>query len=290
MYPSFTSLSQRERKRNELLEKAKRRVAQANAKREMYSDAAWSSDVGKIIDVNRNSKVDAQTQAGEPDINKPSVLKDAAVGEEKVQDQQGIDATTEPLIEPTVDEHVVESIVEEPSVVEPIINDDDDDKTNLRDYVRELYRVNPLLADLRINPLKDNGDIDYIRYIGKNGFLYSSKNINRKSNSKLIDWNATYERIKSFIDSKSWIVDLFRYNPNWELTQISISKYNKIQPIRKLTRQLIKRDTLELKATSTTQQQIRSVVRVVLIGLEQQNAFSRCSSRLRTNQWLKEKL
>jgi len=221
MYPSFTSLSQRERKRNELLEKAKRRVAQANAKREMYSDAAWSSDVGKIIDVNRNSKVDVSTQAGEPDINKPPVMKDGDTNTEKVQDQQRIDATTEPLIESTVDEPVVEPIVEEPSVVEPIINDDDDDKTNLRDYVRELYRVNPLLADLRINPLKDNGDIDYIRYIGKNGFLYSSKNINRKLNSKLIDWDATYERIKSFIDSKSWIVDLFRYNPNWAALRIN---------------------------------------------------------------------
>jgi hypothetical protein len=89
MYPSFTSLSQRERKRNELLEKAKRRLAQANAKREMYSDAAWSSDVGKIIDVNRNSKVDVSTQAGEPDINKPPVLKDAAVGERKFRINKG---------------------------------------------------------------------------------------------------------------------------------------------------------------------------------------------------------
>jgi hypothetical protein len=246
MYPSFTSLSQRERKRNELLEKAKRRVAQANAKREMYSDAAWSSDVGKIIDVNRNSKVDAQTQAGEPDINKPSVLKDAAVGEEKVQDQQGIDATTEPLIEPTLDEPVVEPIVEEPSVVEapvveliveepsvveapvvePIVEDDPRDS---RDYVRELYRVNPSFADLGINPIKDNRALDNNRYIGLNGFLYSSKIVNKKSNSRIVDWNKTYERVKSFIDSRSWIVDLFRNNPNWSSLRIYPNLTFKIQ-------------------------------------------------------------
>jgi len=76
MYPSFNSLAHREEKRAELLERAQRRIRQANIKRDMYADAMWASDEGRYINKNPNSKVDASTQAGEPDINKPPIMKD----------------------------------------------------------------------------------------------------------------------------------------------------------------------------------------------------------------------
>jgi hypothetical protein len=79
MYPSFNSLQHREEKRAELLDRAQRRIRQANIKRDMYAETMWASDEGRYSKVNPNSKVDASTQAGEPDINKPPVMKDASV-------------------------------------------------------------------------------------------------------------------------------------------------------------------------------------------------------------------
>jgi hypothetical protein len=91
MYPSFNSSQHREEKRAELLDRAQRRIRQANIKRDMYAETMWASDEGRYAKVNPNSKVDASTQAGEPDIkpskgdsqtsllNKPPVMKDVTV-------------------------------------------------------------------------------------------------------------------------------------------------------------------------------------------------------------------
>jgi hypothetical protein len=42
----------------------------------MYAETMWASDEGRYAKVNPNSKVDASTQAGEPDINKKPIMKD----------------------------------------------------------------------------------------------------------------------------------------------------------------------------------------------------------------------
>lgn len=49
MFPNFESLAQREKKRQELLERVDQRVRQAKAKREMYDGAQWASDTDKTI-------------------------------------------------------------------------------------------------------------------------------------------------------------------------------------------------------------------------------------------------
>jgi hypothetical protein len=81
MFPSFDSLAHREQKKAELLERVQRRLRQTNLKRDMYAEAMWASDEARYARVNPNSKVDASTQAGEPDIRKPAITKDSASGE-----------------------------------------------------------------------------------------------------------------------------------------------------------------------------------------------------------------
>ncbi|GMF27129.1 unnamed protein product [Phytophthora lilii] len=227
--PAIMKDSGRERKRNELLEKAKRRVAQANAKRGMYADAAWSSDVGKEIDVNRNSKVDVSTQAGEGDIRKPPVMKDAEVGEEKVQDQQGVDATTveepvveEPVVEPVVEEPVVEPIVEGP-VVEPIVEEqssnnihesstrklDTEEQVEARDWIKAFFKKYPNWVALRIHPIRKKDHKDDKRYvIGENGSLLSVKNGKKYKQYEYYDWEETEEKVRNiWYDAESQSID-----------------------------------------------------------------------------------
>ena len=67
MFPNFTSLAQREQKRQELLERAQRRVQQAKAKRLMYVDASWASDVDKTLSL-LDAKVSTSTQT---DMSEP---------------------------------------------------------------------------------------------------------------------------------------------------------------------------------------------------------------------------
>jgi hypothetical protein len=201
MYPSFTSLSQRKRKRNELLDKAKRRVAQANAKREMYSDAAWSSDVGKIIDVNRNSKVDAQTQAGEPDINKPPVMKD--------DDTRESETNTEPTTEqPTTEQPTSEEpVVEEESIYDQTKEEDEQDQLNAKSWIINLFIRNPNWSALKIHPIKFDKKDDTERYLGKKAIVYKVET-NRISKSKKIDWVTTARFIRNiYSDGESNSID-----------------------------------------------------------------------------------
>ncbi|GMF65761.1 unnamed protein product [Phytophthora lilii] len=65
MFPNFTSLAQREQKRQELLEKAQRRFRQANAKREMYQGASWATDVSNsITTIAKKATATTQTDTG----------------------------------------------------------------------------------------------------------------------------------------------------------------------------------------------------------------------------------
>ncbi|GMF35068.1 unnamed protein product [Phytophthora lilii] len=64
MFPNFTSLAQREQKRQELLERAQRRVRQAKAKREMYEGASWATDIANgITTVAKKATTTTQTDA-----------------------------------------------------------------------------------------------------------------------------------------------------------------------------------------------------------------------------------
>jgi hypothetical protein len=65
MFPNFTSLAQREQKRQELLERAQRRVRQASTKRDMYADASWGSDIDRgISTVKSTTSTQTDTSVG----------------------------------------------------------------------------------------------------------------------------------------------------------------------------------------------------------------------------------
>ena len=76
MFPNFTSLAQREHKRQELLERSQRRVQQAKTKRMMYEGASWASDIpaGLTVPINTNSSVQTDISVG-PDEETPDILK-----------------------------------------------------------------------------------------------------------------------------------------------------------------------------------------------------------------------
>ncbi|GMF24306.1 unnamed protein product [Phytophthora lilii] len=223
--------------RNELLEKAKRRVAQANAKREMYADAAWSSDVGKEIDVNRNIKVDASTQA---------VMKDAEVGyvEAPVATNDKSSQTNHEVSAPTSDSnvrpvmvdnetstdridqtdrhiqaspstadvgvdnevHMVDASVNvKPSTVDEATNTsskpsrlDTEEQVEARDWIKAFFKKYPNWVALRIHPIRKKDHKDDKRYvIGENGSLLSVKNGKKYKQYEYIDWVETEEKVRN---------------------------------------------------------------------------------------------
>ncbi|GMF43551.1 unnamed protein product [Phytophthora lilii] len=83
MFPNFTSLAQREQKRQELLERTQRRVHQAKAKREMYEGASWATDIANgVITVPKKATTTTQTDA--------SVGTDEAIPQEVKQNLDDI--------------------------------------------------------------------------------------------------------------------------------------------------------------------------------------------------------
>lgn len=77
MFPNFTSLAQREQKRQDLLERAQRRARQAKAKREMCEGASWATDIPNgITTVPKKTTATTQTDASVgPDEAIPNEVK-----------------------------------------------------------------------------------------------------------------------------------------------------------------------------------------------------------------------
>jgi hypothetical protein len=247
MYPSFTSLSQRERKRNELLDKAKRRVAQANVKREMYSDAAWSSDVGKTIDVNRSSTIETTKSVSS---NQP-IEKDAAVATDDKSSQTIPEAsnvspvmvdneTSTDRIDQT-DRHIQASpttadvgvdngidmvdasVSVKPSTVDEATNTvdeatntsskpsrlDTEDQVEARKWIKAFFTKYPNWVALRLHPVRKKDHKDDKRYvIGETGSLLSIKNGKKYKRYEYIDWVATEEKVRNiWYDAESQSID-----------------------------------------------------------------------------------
>lgn len=67
MFPSFTSLADREQKQHELLAKAERRVKQSAIKRSMYAATIWASDANKTVDLkSKSAPAETSEPASEP--------------------------------------------------------------------------------------------------------------------------------------------------------------------------------------------------------------------------------
>jgi len=89
MFPNFTSVQQRERKRLELLEKVSRRYRQRETQRDMYAEAVWASDAEKTVSLTNEKKKTNEQNVGDSNV--------------KIEATDAVEAVTQSTIEPDVE-------------------------------------------------------------------------------------------------------------------------------------------------------------------------------------------
>lgn len=89
MFPNFTSVQQRERKRLELLEKVSRRYRQRETQRDMYAEAVWASDAEKTVSLTNEKKKTSEQNVGDSNV--------------KIEATDAVEAVTQSTIEPDVE-------------------------------------------------------------------------------------------------------------------------------------------------------------------------------------------
>jgi len=105
MFPNFTSVQQRERKRLELLEKVSRRYRQRETQRDMYAEAVWASDAEKTVSLTNEKKKTDEQNVGDSNV--------------KIEATDAVEAVTQSTIEPDV-EVEPEPMDTEPMDTEPM--------------------------------------------------------------------------------------------------------------------------------------------------------------------------
>jgi len=232
MFPNFTSLAQREQKRQELLERSQRRVRQANAKRDMYEGASWATDISNgITTVAKKSTESTQTDmsvgSDQPvptevkqtindiidqviaqsdlkktlnsensDIN-PEVSTTGTNTESNVRllSDVKLDGVSIPPVQKPLSDVSIEGI-SIPSVESPTpsVNDEKISQTEFKKAVAEIFDLYPILARMRIHPLSSNGRQLTKYYIGIGAKTYDIRLI-RIVSVPSINWEETYEHI-----------------------------------------------------------------------------------------------
>ena len=211
MFPNFTSLAQREQKRQELLERAQRRVRQASAKRDMYADASWSSDADKALSLT-SSKITTSSQT------------DTSEGLKKTLSDENSNKNPEVSTSP-VDVNVTPStssigVNATPSVadfgVNTITPSFADMSVNAKPSVADMgVNANPSVADMSVNAKPSVADIGVnatpsVANIGVNATPSVADAETSMANTDDDDQVAAYK----------WIRQLFKSNPNWAALKI----------------------------------------------------------------------
>ncbi|GMF40936.1 unnamed protein product [Phytophthora lilii] len=207
MFTNFTSLAQRVQKRQELLERAQRRVRQSNTKRQMYAGTSWASDITNgITTVSEKSTESTQTDmsvGSDETISKgvkqtmesmiDQVIAQSDLKKDLIDEntQTNPEISTSTMVDAGVQANpsVVDAGVSaKPSVVKDSMNGEDtpekyivsddeideikDQKRSKRD-VAEIFDLYPVLADLRIHPVDANGRQLTKYYVGREAKTYS---------------------------------------------------------------------------------------------------------------------
>ncbi|GMF37523.1 unnamed protein product [Phytophthora lilii] len=171
MFPNFTSLAQREQKRQELLERTQRRVRQAKAKREMYQGASWATDIANAI-TTVPSKTTATTQTDSTSESSESLKK--TLIDEYSQTNPEVSTPTMVDAEATAKPDTNHAGTQaRPSLVDVKVGEDEkpadenlfsdensdeiDEQKRSKQAVADIYEVYPILAELGIHPLASNG-------------------------------------------------------------------------------------------------------------------------------------
>jgi len=202
MFPNFTSITQREQKRHELLEKAQRRVRQANAKRQMYEGASWATDADKTISLTSTSaQTDSTTGSSEP-------LK-KTVSDESFQTNPEVSTNSEVNVHPVMvdaEVHVRPDTTDRELQARPDTTDRNVQARPMTSDVGVDNSARMVHAETNSNLSMKDGEI---RVISK-----------RSTDANNLD---TEEQVSS----REWIIGFFKKNLNWVALRI--------QPIRKKT-------------------------------------------------------
>lgn len=206
MFPNFTSLAQREQKRQELLEKAQRRVRQANAKRDMYEGAVWATDVSNsITTIAKKSTESTQTDntTGSSDPLKKTVSDEFS--------QTNPEVSTDPEVN-----------------VRPVMVDAE---VHVRpDTTDRGFQARPDTTDRNIQARPATTDVGV-----DNSARMIDASVNVKPSTTDAETNTSSKRptksnnldTEEQVNSREWIKDFFKKYPNWVALRI--------QPIRKKT-------------------------------------------------------
>ncbi|GMF66337.1 unnamed protein product [Phytophthora lilii] len=209
MFPNFTSLAQREQKRQELLERTQRRVRQAKAKREMYEGASWATDIANgITTVAKKATTTTQTDASVgTDVVKENLddIIDQAIAQSELKkslnDENSVEipevSTPSVGSQAPTDNHVDEET--EPTMVNDQSDQSDQDDAMYKTALTKYFELYPVLIRMKLHPLDSNDRQLTQYYIGKNANIYI-RNTNRAVNNlKRVDWIETYLSIQEVI-------------------------------------------------------------------------------------------
>lgn len=220
MFPNFTSLSQREKKRLDLLKQAERDISNDNAKRQAYEDAMWTSDVEKNrINLSLN-RATLSTQTDAPSA--PSSTSRSTRVFSTVSDIGDVnDSVSEYADDVEMDSAHGDDIFYDAETGENFnlsqgrlrlgMFDDDEEETKddsmdseeqggYRDKISELYAHGSKLYKSQYRPRDTNGNPMVEYYFGINAKLFRFDKVPiTKATSPVdrIDWQQTYAHIKS---------------------------------------------------------------------------------------------
>ncbi|KAJ8563805.1 hypothetical protein ON010_g7543 [Phytophthora cinnamomi] len=237
MFPSFTSLADREHKRIDLLERVRRRVRQNDAKREMYAEASWATDANKTISLDKTSTQDASNQT-DGDLKKiPVLVSDQAteaasepVSDAKAEPATEIPTTTEASTEPSEESKPAYS-QEVPEVKSDIDNhffNDERNQNEAREALIKIFNIYPVLDKLELHPLDGNAR-QLTKYIIRSGakiYTKAKKHVIVPS----IDWDETYYSIQAVINTDPRFI---KYIANLKMAKSTLfPEYQDVEPLK----------------------------------------------------------
>lgn len=218
MFPNFTSLAQREQKRQELLERAQRRVRQAKAKRKMYEGASWTTDISNgISTVPKKSTESTQTDISVgPDEETPEELKKSlAEILKKSQSTENSQINPEVSTEPEVNVRPVMVDAEVDNSARTV-DVGVDNGVRTRSITTNTNRANRTDRNVQARPETSDAGVDNSVRMLDAGTDSTPSMVDAQTNTttkRATDSNNvdTEEQVLS----REWIEDFFKENPNW---------------------------------------------------------------------------
>ncbi|EGZ05265.1 hypothetical protein PHYSODRAFT_307853 [Phytophthora sojae] len=196
MFPNFRNTADRIQKEQDLLSKVERRNRQNTIKRNLYAEALWAADAGKVVKAPQSSDT-----------------------------TQSILSMNEGVIHAKSDEE--NSAVQPPDITpSTTLSLDLNAPTTSNashELIKEWFHSHPELINLRISPVRKDGSIEERYVLGVDGYLYSVRS-GRKVRPQNIDWVATRNQVMDTSNEQTqtqtnntidWIRNWYIAHPEW---------------------------------------------------------------------------